>query len=428
MLKVEELKSVQQSRKSVLNVGNKTIPMPCFFTYLRNPSELDYVCEWVEDCHSDNFQGIVLPLNKAKKIKSSKESRLGIKSLSGNEVERGYSSIKSSKLIFIDSKILENAYYRRNGKVIGIDLPDILSNIISLPPPIERTKKLNHYQNVIDELSNITTPDILKFFKILKILDADVLLPPTPLIVPEIPSSLRLSFKINKMAQEVCKTRDGWDTAYFFLLKTSVFENLDTLEEIYSFIDREKPKIVVFKITDPETLDNRNSFIQREHLKMFLKKMRFLSKTFEVAVFWFNLDILGLFFAVSGSDGFCTPIDGYLSPRFAPLVSRPEHLKGRYFLYDKMAFIPFSVLVKIYESNRRVLPCNADCCKKYNGKDISRLGRLEKSRFTRRHYLGSINKLMRELHESLNQEDIDGFFDKLANGECKNYVSILPNH
>ena len=267
-------------RQIIFNFPNgktKIISSPGFLAELKSSWDTDFLCKWIEDPNmpSANVQGIVVPITEHKRILTHKENSTEKLTLTGESVEKGYNYIKKNLLKIIDP-LMESAYL----KIVEYkepnfsDLPIEYQEVVKSQKESnkERNNKIGMYANYVETIERGLTPHTLKFLNKAKKLGSEILLSPSPLIIPELPNTMRIAIEVNKKTHELCNSREGWIPASYFLFKSSNFDDLDDVAPILDYINKEKPSMIFFKLVDPYTLDSRNAGIQRNNLKRFLQQ------------------------------------------------------------------------------------------------------------------------------------------------------------
>jgi len=427
----DDIKQDNHARRGNLGVSlptkTKMLKSPIMFAEIKHGIDIEYLNNFIMTCVPQNFGGIIYRLSQAKKFKHIQQI-MNYPTL--DRYVKGYdiaSWIKQNMLVLADPES-ENTYYSSNPDFDSLDgLPeDYIEEIMNVPKH-KRSEKIRYYENFLDEVLNKSHTYILKFFVKEKTdAQADFLIPPSTLIIPELPKSWNACFEINSKAMEIANTREGWITSAYFPLKVSVFEDDKIYKMILSYISHLRPPILVFKLIDPYVLDNRNAAIQRMYFHKFLLELSEITMKHKIPVIWLNCDALGVFLTLIGADGFATPLDGYIekvlvSPKSA---FKPDYERGRYFHYSLLSFVSYGFILKLNQ-NGQPLPCAYGCCNEYNKKNLMLLPRQEKTLMCRRHYLNSLNGLLTEVKDGIDAGDTRTVMNKLLHSSCKNFYEIL---
>lgn len=427
ILAVEEIKAIQQMRKAIFRVrlmgrGVLEIPTPFMMASFKSPADLEHTVYWMTQHDAENFHGIVVPQYNAKWILQNVFTGTNQHTL---RTQNPYENIRNGVIIADPST--ELAYYNRKTKI------EEYSNL-----PVKYKAAITYRQNkkeaqikyeaFMQYVETSTNAYVLSMLTHQITVGANLLLAPSTLILNEDETTLTLSIKINRATKQISELHEGWEYAYNFVFHVSNFEDDIIPAKILQVIAQDKPKRVVFKIEGIDYLDNRNAYIQRINLKHFLHELRQLTKQHEIATLFLNADILGIFMVYSGLDAFSTPVDGTISQR--AYSSKNKHLsdslKGHWFYYSIMAFVPFRTLVKKYGETGEI-PCPNGCCEGITNYNIARLERSRKARFCRVHYLNTINAYLKELHEGIQNDNVVAFSSKLMGSACLNYKDMLPS-
>jgi len=427
----QNVKTDNHARNGILTVNlplkTKSHSTPILLAQPSSSIEIDYICEWVGKHNPMHFGGLVIPLLSQRKIMASKDSLLHSKTLD-DFIDNGkiYSSIRENMLMLADPES-ENAYYKTTQDDLSVygGLPkEFVKMAVNISP--KRNKKLSSYKDFIGGLLDRSYTYTLQFLKKEKEVKADILLPPSPLIIPEIPESLDVAIKINRESASICKRQEGWVDASYFILRVSFFDDYEQVKPILDYVKNDKPQLLVFKFVDSNSLDSRNAAIQRWNLHRFLKELSNITLKLNIPVFWLNLDSLGIFLALMGVDGFSTPVNGYIQKVFAAPknIQVPHYLKGSYFHYPLLSMVPFKFIYKMHKKGH-FLPCPYGCCDKYNQIKLEHLSILEKSKMCRIHYLNTLNGLLTEIDSAIANKTTRTVVNKLANSSCKHFYEIL---
>ena len=427
----DEIKSDNHARKGNLSISlptkTKTLKTPIMLAEIKHGTDIDYLNNFIMNCIPQNFGGIIYRLSQARKFKHLQQN---INYPTLDRYVKGYdiaSWVKQNMLVLADPES-ENAYYSSDPDLGSLEgLPESYIEEVINVPKRKRSQKFDFYENFLTDILNKSYTYTLKFF-VKEKTDAqtDFLIPPSTLIIPELPKSWNVCFEINSKAMEIAKTREGWITSAYFPLKVSVFEDDKIYKMILNYISSAKPPILVFKVIDPYILDNRNAAIQRMYFHKFLLELHEITLKNKIPVIWLNCDALGVFLTLIGADGFATPLDGYIekvivSPKSA---YKPEQERGRYFHYSLLSFVSYGFILKLNQNNQP-LPCAYGCCDEYNKKNLMLLPRQEKTLMCRRHYLNSLNGLLTEVKDGIDAGDTRTVMNKLLHSSCKNFYEIL---
>lgn len=420
---VEEIKSIQQMRKAIITIKKMKFASPFMLTSVKSPADLRYVRQWMSNFDAQNMQGVVVPLYDAERIMLS----LQVDGKQKGLTESASKKIMEDKLIVLDPQ-LEVAHSKFEPKTkMTSNLPEKYAELFKNRKDIKDMNK--EYERFLNYLTENTSQFVSGMLVSQISNRANLLLAPSPLIMNEHPDSLAVSIKINRLTKSICEVNEGWDYAYYFVLRVSDFEDEDTYKAILKVIGEDSPPAVFFKIIDIEYLDSRNSMVQRQNIKDFLKSLRVVTKSKKITSTFLNVDAMGLFLVYSGIDGMSTPVDGIISLRVYGGGKNknlaPEY-RGRYFLYSWMAFIPYRALIKLRKT-LGTIPCPNGCCDEYDKLDLKKLGVHEKAQFSRLHYLNTINAYLSELHKGIEEDNARAFENKLKNSSCVNYVDMLPS-
>lgn len=427
----QNIKTDNHARKGIISIilplKTKSRITPILLAQPKSSIEIDYICEWIRQHNPMHFGGLVIPLLSYKKIMASKESLLYSKTvddfIDNNKI---YSNIRENMLIIVDPQS-ENAYYKSTPEDLSVyeGLPKEYTRM-AVNIPTKRSKKLSSYTDFVGRLLEKSYTYTLQFLKKEKEAKADLLLPPSPMIIPEIPESLDVAIKINKESSEICNRQEGWICTSYFILRVSFFDDYKQVKPILDYVRNHKPQLLVFKFVDSYSLDSRNAAIQRMHLHKFLKELSSITLKLGIPVFWLNLDSLGIFMSLIGGDGFSTPVDGYIEKVYAAPknIQVPHYLRGTYFHYPLLSMVPFKFIYNT-RKNGRPFPCPYGCCNKYNQIKLECLSMMEKSKMCRIHYLNTLNGLLMEIDEAIDNKTTRTVINKLANSSCKHFYEIL---
>jgi len=404
-IEFKDIKKDNHARKGKLILHlpttTKSIITPSVLVKPTSGVAIDYICEWIGQHNPQHFGGLVIPLLSYKKIMASKESMLYSHTMDDfiDDGETIYTNIRENMLTIIDPQS-ENAYYKDNmNENLYADLPKEYVDM-ALNMPSRRTEKLDLYQEFSNRLLKRSYSYTLQFLKKEKKAGADILLPPSTLIIPEIPETLNAAIKINREATEICRSKSGWIGTSYFLLKVSLFEDYTQVKPIIDYVKNYKPKMLIFKMVDAYSLDSRNAAIQRMNLHKFLVKLNEITDRLKIPVFWLDLDSLGIFLSLIGTDGFSTPINGYIEKIYAAPknIQVPTYLKGTYFHYSLLSMVPFKFIYNLHK-NGQPLPCPYGCCEGYNQINLKTLSPIEKSKMCKIHYMNTLNGLLGEIDD-----------------------------
>ncbi|TKJ17063.1 hypothetical protein CEE44_00830 [Candidatus Woesearchaeota archaeon B3_Woes] len=446
-VEINEIKEASGVRRRLVHVNlpkkDLIFSTPCFFVEPKSSWDVDFLSDWVENnkFKKNCFQGVIIPFNNVKKLLLPKKTRSVQLNLDGTKKENGFLEIIENKVIIIDP--LGESSYLSLVDPDQIDIENLPLEYVEQIKKIgigkkkgdesrnkKRIDKIKLFREYIHKLHGKEFNHTLKFLQRSKRLGSKILLAPSNLIIPEVSESLDMAIKINKETEKICKTHEGWIPAANFVLKTSTLEEYDYLDKILKYINEEQPQFFFFKIVDSYGLDSRNAGIQRDNLKRFLKGLKVVSKKFKIPVFALNVDSLGLFMLQAGIDGFSTPSNGIVENMFVSYKNTdlPSFLKGKYFYYYFLSMISLRALKKIYDSHGKKFPCPYGCCNEYNGRDFSTFIGKTKSKLTRTHYFNTMDNLVLETQQAIENDSVRAAFNKLAESSCKHYLEIIPNH
>jgi len=424
----EEIEVDESARQSTYTIRLppdkiKTIKTPSLFARIKTSADIDYIEDFILECHPSNFGGIVIELNQAKKIRNKLDKFLKKTYVTDFKQTLDF---KSNLLCIVDPQT-ELAYYKSSPSVEAMEgLPDFYIEGIMNIPSRKRGEKIREYKKLLEEIERKPHSYTLKFLKKEKIEGSDILIPPSPLIIPEIPSSLQVAFLVNDETQKICNAMEGWIPSAYFLLKVSDFEDEEIYPQILEYIMENNPRFLFLKIIDAYVLDNRNSAIQRHYFHKFLNYLAKITMRQKIFTFFFNLDVLGVFLTIMGIDAFDTPTNGYIqriivSPKN---LNKPFYEKGSYFHSTMLSLVPFKFIYNLSKKGQP-LPCVYGCCSKYKGVNLASLSYKEKVRMCRIHYLNTLNGLLEEIKDAITKKNTRAVINKLYNSACKHFYEII---
>lgn len=423
-IKVVQILEHEYIRKTRIVFGNKTISTPCYISKIRTAEELDIISD--DSKSYKNIQGVFFDIYNVKEVIKKKELNKNQQTIFGTTSDDGYLHLKNNFGIFIDP-CTEYFYFKSPYREKYLKISD-------LPVPIKKMLQNSNHKNHFSFWRNIMgrERDIISiiswYIKYQASNNADIILPPVPLIDGNNSKLLEYAIKINQLTSLLA---EGFHkpTAIYFPINFKVFSNDgDELKHILGFLSKDDEemkniKLILIKIVYYKFNDDA---IARSTLKNFLLDLGFVARNTERGVFLLDADSLGLIALFNNIDGFIEPLNAVIrEQRGTP--SKFSYM-GKYYHPEKLEFIPFEHLIKLYESNDGTLPCDCLACRDINGRNLrEEINRIKWNESRRRHLLYCRNQEINEVKDAITNNQTRGISDKIQRSSYKNYMDLIPN-
>ena len=441
---VNPLKRVKHARLAEVEIKDKIILLPTYFTKLKSEYEMKSLVnkinniEYRMDGYCVNIQDAEILLEEP-----SNKTRYYQTQLDG-KIKPKQKEILNKKLLIIDpqTEVFYYDYKTRNGK-------SAQQNIISLEgfPNMLRNKLLEINKHKKKERNKIWK-DLYETRYLFPLINwyslyqnkfgADIINPPTPVIDGN-KTILRIALYVNQATTDIVRDRfDALPSTYLPIHYNAVRKDgflkiiLDEfLEHIY------QTRILIIKLL---WFDKLESAIERKNFSKFLTEIDKLKLELDNNLVVFYLDGLNesLYTLMNGVDIYIEPLDGINKPMHGKKGKSEEEKKydeemgikytkhGNYYLKDTREFIPYWRLLKIVKNNNGYLPCNCKFCSKYH-KNLSFDTPSEKWNSDRRmHLINARLEEIEKLKDHVFNNDVDAFRWLAMRDGNKNHIDLLP--
>lgn len=422
-IRIEPILEHEHIRKARVIFANKTISTPCYMSKIRSSDELNIICD--NPSSFKNIQGVFFDIYNVKEVIKQKELHMRQKTIFGTISDEDYLYLKNKWGIFIDpctEYLYFNSPYREKYLKIS-DLPVSIKNMLQNSNP---KNHFSFWKNIMEGEGNILSI-INWYIKYQASNNADIIMPPVPLIDGNNSKLLDYAININRYTSLLA---EGFHkpTAIYFPINFKAFRNTgEELKNIWELLieddeEMNNIKLILIKIVN---YNFNSDAMAREALNDFFLKLGFVSRNTDRGVFLLDADSLGLVALFNNIDGFIEPLNANIKgQRGAP--SALSYM-GRYYHPEKLEFVPFERLIRLYESNGQVLPCDCPACGELNGTNLREMNKNKWNEYRRRHLLYRRDQEIKEANDAIINNQIRGISDKIYRSSYKNYIDLIPN-
>jgi hypothetical protein len=433
------LKRFKGALKSEVSIGKKNLLTPAPIPKVTKPLDFRIICDNIE--LEKKVKAACFDLFSVSEITQSRREKSKQFNLEMKTIDTNYDNLMNETPIIIDPNT-EALYFKIPWKIRKKEqlyVKDAFFEFLSLPDNIikilEKIEPGNYNKN-LSKIWNeeLTTSFVDSFLKYQSLYNADIIIPPVPLITG---SNITLQFmrSINQKARKPISEIYGSIPSMFIPLHYKIFNRFDDRgqkirDEIIDYI---KDNIVFYKFLIIKVVwysNIKDSKPSRKLYGEFLTKIDEIKKDMgdSFAVILLDSGPEGRFTLGNGVDCFVEPFGKKVGVYKGGKKEDDEEIEqithGSY-LHPTEGWINFDRLLFLVEKNKGVLPCSCQACENYHGQLSKNISKNKWNSSRRSH---AVNLRRRQVDTFLNEiekEKSDDLLYRVDIDEDRNFIDLL---